>query len=208
MAVFVDLTGKRYGRLTVVKRVENSKNRSSRWLCKCDCGEDRIHSAGTLNYGTVKSCGCFGKEVSRELNTTHNKSNTKLYRVWATMRGRCRSQSYSGFRHYGGRGISVCTEWEDNFQSFYDWAISAGYREGLSIDRIDTNGNYEPQNCRWVSKTTQANNKRTNVKIEYNGEVHTVAEWASIFGLNYITLWMRLKRGWDFEKAISKEVVK
>ena len=207
MARVEDLTGKRFGRLVVLERVENSKTGSSRWLCKCDCGETRVHTAGTLNYGVVQSCGCYGKEARAKSNTTHNKSQTKLYRVWASMRERCFSPLCKGFPYYGGRGISVCDEWNSSFQVFYDWAIGNGYCEGLSIDRIDVDGNYCPENCRWVSKNIQANNTQKNVRIEYNGEVHTIGEWANILGIEYRTLWMRLRRGWSVEKAFQ-EVVK
>lgn len=211
MAKCIDLTGQRFGRLVVLERVENSKNGSSRWLCRCDCGEIRVHTAGTLNYGVVKSCGCYGKETRRERGTTHNKSNTKLYRVWASMRERCSSPSCKGFAYYGGRGITVCDEWNDSFQAFYDWAISNGYGEGLSIDRIDVDGNYEPSNCRWVSKNIQANNTRKNVSIEYNGESHTIAEWAKLLGIKYGTLHKRLEEGWSAEDAFHtpvKEVIR
>lgn len=211
MAKCVDLTGQRFGRLVVLERVENSKTGSSRWLCKCDCGKTRIHSAGTLNYGTVQSCGCYGREIRKKSHTTHNKSKTKLYRVWASMRERCFSPSCNGFVYYGGRGITVCDEWNDSFQAFYDWAMTNGYCEGLSIDRIDVDGNYEPSNCRWVSRNIQANNTRKNVSIEYNGECHTIGEWADILGIEYITLWMRFRRGWSVEKVFQtplKEGVK
>jgi hypothetical protein len=209
MAKLVDLVGKRYGRLVVLERVENATNGSSRWLCKCDCGSTRIHTAGTLNSGVVQSCGCYGKESRKKQKVTHNKSNTRLYRVWASMKERCFSSSCKSFVYYGARGISVCDEWKDSFQAFYDWALANGYCEGLSIDRIDVNGNYEPLNCRWVSRNIQANNTRKNVNVEYNGECHTIGEWADILGIKYITLWMRFQRGWDISKALrcSGEVV-
>lgn len=211
MAKCIDLTGQRFGRLVVLKRVENTKKGSSRWLCRCDCGETKIHTAGILNSGDVKSCGCYGKEVRKEKHTKHNKSNTKLYRVWASMRERCSSTSCKGFVYYGARGVTVCDDWNNSFQAFYDWATSSGYAEGMSIDRIDVDGNYEPSNCRWVSTNIQANNKKNNVRVEYNGESRTVSEWASILGIEYRTLWMRLRRGWSVEKAFqtpTKEAVK
>lgn len=206
MAKYVDLTGRRFGRLVVLQRVENAKNGSSQWLCECDCGKKRIHTAGVLNYGSVQSCGCYGKEVRIMANITHNQSKTKLYRVWASMRDRCTLVSSQAFKYYGGRGIAVCDEWRESFQTFYDWAIDNGYCEGLSIDRINVDGNYEPSNCRWVSKKNQANNKQNNICIEYNGETHTIAEWANILGINYITLWMRFRRGWSVEKALQTPV--
>lgn len=205
MAKCKDLTGIRYGRLTVVRRVENAKGGSSRWLCRCDCGEERIHTAGTLNYGVVLSCGCLGKEARLRSNMSHGGSKTKLYRVWNSMKDRCFRETCSGFKHYGGRGISVCAEWLD-YQTFHDWAMSSGYKEGLSIDRIDVNGNYAPSNCRWVSKKVQANNTTANRVLCHNGESHTMSEWSKILGIGYSTLAKRLQDGWSVERAFTEPV--
>ena len=205
MAKCKDLTGIRYGRLTVVKRVENSRSGSSQWLCRCDCGEERIHTAGTLNYGVVLSCGCLGKESRLRSNTIHGGSKTKLYRVWHSMKDRCTLESVSAFKHYGGRGISVCDEWKD-YQVFHDWAMASGYKEGLSLDRIDVNGNYEPSNCRWASKCVQANNTRSNRLICYNGVSHTMSEWSKILGIGYSTLAKRFQDGWSIEKAFTTPI--
>lgn len=205
MAECKDLTGIKYGRLTVVKRVENSRNGSSRWLCRCDCGEERIHTAGHLNYGDVLSCGCLGKESRLHSNTSHGGSKTKLYRVWHSMKDRCLLETSRAFKHYGGRGISVCEEWL-KYEPFYRWAIENGYKEGLSIDRIDVDGNYEPSNCRWVSKAIQANNKRSNRVICYNGISHTAREWSEILGIKYTTLIKRLDEGWSVEDAFERPI--
>ncbi len=205
MAKCKDLTGLRYGRFTVVRRVENSKSGCSRWLCRCDCGEERVHTAGALNYGEIQSCGCLGKESRLRSNTRHGGSKTKLYRVWHSMKDRCSLETCSAFKHYGGRGISVCEEWKD-YQVFHDWAMSSGYKEGLSIDRIDVNGNYEPSNCRWVSKDVQANNTTANKVLCHNGESRTMSEWAKILGISYSTLAKRLHDGWSVEKALTTSV--
>lgn len=205
MGKFKDLTGTRYGLLTVVGRVENSKNGSSRWLCRCDCGNERIHSAGTLNYGVVFSCGCYGKERRLQKQTTHGKSKTKLYRVWSSMKDRCSRPSCKAFKYYGGKGISLCKEWMD-YQTFYDWAMANGYAEGLTIDRIDVNGNYEPSNCRWATRGVQANNTTANRLLDCNGVSHTASEWSRIVGIPYTRLMRRLGLGWSIEKALFTEV--
>jgi len=118
------------------------------------------------------------------------------------MKGRCKNKNNNKAKDYSGRGITICDEWE-NFENFYKWAIANGYRENLTIDRIDNNGNYEPSNCRWTDLITQENNKRTNRRIEYNGEIKTLAQWARVFNINYNTLRNRLNRGWEFERAVA-----
>lgn len=133
----------------------------------------------------------------------HGMSNTPLYRAWDSMKARCYRKTTAPYKRYGGRGIKVCDEWKYDFIAFKDWALANGYVEGLSLDRIDVNGNYEPSNCRWVSMKEQENNKRNNFRIEYNGKTHTMSEWSDIMGIPPMVLQHRFKRGWSVEKALT-----
>ena len=193
-----DLTGNRYGRFTVVSRAANNKKGNAMWNCICDCGNTRTVLAYHLKSGHSKSCGCITK--------THGMFGTRLYKIWDGIKYRCHNSTSDNYNNYGARGITVCEEWRTNFQSFYDWAMSHGYSEDLTIDRIDVNGNYEPDNCRWANEITQHNNTRTNRFITYNGETHTIAEWSRIQNINYYTLVARINRyGWSIEKALTNK---
>lgn len=137
----------------------------------------------------------------------HGGKGTKLYEVWYSMRRRCNCQNSNAYKYYGGRGISVCKEWANDFSKFREWAIANGYREGLSIDRIDVNGNYEPQNCRWTTAKEQANNQRNTLRIEYKNKTKILHEWAEILGIKPCTLYYRLfKLSWDKERAFNEKV--
>ena len=199
----IDLTGKRFGMLTVICRAED-KNGDVMWQCKCDCGCEKAVRGESLRYGTAKSCGCWIRKNLLEINTKHGKTDTKLYGVWSTMKTRCLNPNSVSYKLYGKRGIKVCEEWVNDFQAFYEWAVSTGYHEGLSIDRIDVNGDYEPNNCRWADAETQANNRRNSHIVTLNGESHTIAEWSKITGIKSSTLYMRLnKYGYSVEDALK-----
>lgn len=208
MGKFEDLTGRKFAMLTVLKRAGTDKQGNALWLCRCDCGRTTSTArSNELKSGIRKSCGCLRDE--RALNfgksqTKHGKSSSRLYNIWSHMKSRCYDENNSRFKDYGGRGILICYEWRNDFQVFYEWSISNGYRKGLTIDRIDNNGNYEPANCRWASQIEQSNNRRTCRTITHKGETHTVREWALITGLNYGTLQTRIYRGWSAEKALTK----
>lgn len=156
----IDLTGQRFGRLTVVRKSGKDNFRNSTWECICDCGNSSIVSSVNLRNGNTKSCGCYGRERKRNANKTHGMTGSRLHRIWKAMRTRCYNRNFFGFKYYGGRGISICDEWKNDFQAFYDWAMKNGYSDNLTIDRINTNGNYEPSNCRWVTMAEQNKNKR------------------------------------------------
>lgn len=205
MPNLIDLTGQRFGRLTVIERAGNDNNGSPKWKCKCDCGVKKVVYGSSLRKGETRSCGCLARELSSERKKTHGLSKSKLHGVWANMKDRCENKNCKSFQHYGARGISVCDEWHD-FQCFYDWSISAGYSEGLSLDRIDVNKGYSPDNCRWATSKIQANNQRNNHRIEYDGETHTISEWAELFDIPKFVLYARIKNGWDIKRALLQSV--
>lgn len=210
MSRLIDLTGQRFGRLVVKVRRGSDNWKSSLWLCQCDCGNNCLVSSHNLRTNHTQSCGCLQKEATSRALTTHGYRNTKLYGVWNSMLSRCQRKNNSAFAHYGGRGISVCDEWRA-FDGFLRWSLANGYREGLSIDRIDNDKGYCPDNCRWETMKVQANNRRYTLKAEYNGEIRTVAEWADTYGIKYATLRKRLKSGWSIDAALqtpTREVVK
>ncbi len=204
-----DLSGQRFGKLTVLERA-GAKGHHTTWLCKCDCGNAVTVSRGNLLNGHCKSCGCLKHRPA--VNRTHGQSKTRLYYVWRNMLNRCYNDKLRDYPNYGGRGITVCDEWKDNFQAFSEWAFSNGYdpaarRGEYTLDRKDTNGNYEPSNCRWVTETVQANNKRSNHDIEYNGEHLTLTQAAEISGIPFKTLHKRIcVLHWDVERALNTSV--
>ena len=155
----IDLTGFKFGRLTVIERAA-TVNKHTMWLCKCDCGKEIIVDAYNIKTGHTLSCGCLQRERTSKANTIHGKRITRLYRIWVCMKNRCYQQSYHAFKHYGGRGITVCGEWLNDFQAFYEWSMANGYKENLTIDRIDNDKGYSPSNCRWVTMKEQNKNKR------------------------------------------------
>lgn len=154
------MTGQRYGRLVVLGYAGTRNHREAQWLCKCDCGEKTIVTRSNLKNGNTMSCGCYGRERKSQANKTHGETGTRLYRIWKAMHTRCYNTRAYGYKYYGGRGIRISDEWRDSFESFRDWALANGYRDDLTIDRIDTNGNYEPSNCCWATMAEQNKNKR------------------------------------------------
>lgn len=210
MGRFIDLTGQSFGRLTVIERVPSKKLGETLWLCNCSCGNTTITSTGRLRNGRCRSCGCLHKESAREqglASKKHDKCNTLLYRVWSNMKTRCYNKNNKNYPRWGGRGIYVCDEWKDDFETFYNWAIVSGYAKGKTLDRINNNGPYSPDNCRWTTFKVQANNTRNNVLITFNGETHTEAEWSDKLGIAKPTLCYRLKH-YSVEEALTAPVVK
>lgn len=198
-----NLTGKRFGRLLVIKRVENSKHNETQWLCKCNCGNETIVNYGKLAYKRTTSCGCYAKELFVNNVSKHNLRKTRLYNIWAGMKQRCFNKNSKAYNRYGERGITICNEWKNDFKKFYDWSMKNGYKDNLTIDRINNNGNYEPENCRWTDNKTQSNNRNNNVILEYNNEKHNLKQWCEIMNITENALKHRLERGWDVQKALT-----
>jgi hypothetical protein len=209
IGTFKDLTGQKFGKLTVIKRVEDKvyeKHKKSQFLCLCDCGNEIVVIGGKLTSGNTKSCGCLLKEVLMKRNykhgnTTHT-SRSRIYGIWSSMRSRCFNINDQNYFRYGERGIMVCNEWKNNFQLFYNWAINNGYQENLTLDRKNNNGNYEPDNCRWTTMKVQTNNTRKNIYIEINGITKHISEWVKETGLNYNTIITRMSKGETGERLI------
>ena len=208
------LNGNRFGRWSVLCESGRSKSGSVIWLCKCDCGTVRSVEGRSLRSGVSKSCGCLGAdhrlEAARKVVTKHGGKKERLYNVWLGILGRCLNPTDRHYTDYGGRGITICEAWKD-YAAFRDWAIAAGYdpsakRGACTIDRINNDAGYFPDNCRWVNGTVQCNNRRTNHRLEYNGESHTISEWACISGIRKDTLRRRIEKyGWSIERALTEE---
>lgn len=202
-----DLTGMQFGRWTVLSEDEPvfyGRTRVRYWLCRCECGTVRRVKEESLKRGKSSSCGCYHSDVMRgsgKWKTTHGQTYTRLYRIYRHMINRCTNPNDIRYDKYGGRGISVCDEWS-TFEEFYKWAVSAGYRDDLSIDRIDNNKGYYPDNCRWATNSIQANNKSNVIMLEYGGKKQSIAAWANELGIPYKKLHKRIYNGWDVERAL------
>ena len=213
MSRMIDLTGRVFGRLTVLgyshTTITPSGQKKPHWLCRCECGAEKAIQGCSLTNGTTRSCGCWKSEEVRTRMTKHGHTSwhgprTPTYRCWRAMLGRCYRVNDSGFKYYGGRGISVCERWRD----FRNFLADMGERPTLahSIDRIDNNGNYEPGNCRWATALQQGRNSRKTVQVTLNGETHCISEWMEILDLNVHTIKDRLHRGWSYERALTEPI--
>jgi len=207
-----NLLGMRFGKL-VVESFDRVYNHSVMWRCRCDCGNEVVVYGKYLTNGDTKSCGCLMSEVLKERNIKHGLAHqSRLYTIWKGMRERCNNKNNSEYESYGGRGITVCQEWDD-YERFFQWAMENGFDESLparlcSIDRINNDEGYSPDNCRWVSMSQQARNTRRNRLLTYNGETKPAVEWGEIFGINPGYIINRIDRyGWSVEDAIATPVL-
>nr|DAH19590.1 MAG TPA: PVL ORF-50-like family [Caudoviricetes sp.]DAH49188.1 MAG TPA: PVL ORF-50-like family [Caudoviricetes sp.] len=204
MSKVIDITGKTFSQLTVLCRNGSDSKGKAVWTCVCSCGNVVDVDGTRLRNGSVKSCGCLKHKA---YTSTHHMTRTRLYYAWANMRNRCKRESVKSYKDYGARGIKVCAEWEKSFESFRDWALENGYSDDLTIERKNHDGDYCPENCCWVTKAAQANNRRMCVEIEYNGRTQNLMQWCNELGLNYKRIHNRMnKLGMTFEEAISKPV--
>lgn len=207
----VDMTGwvmKEHGvpdsRITVVKYIGTSNDRKALWECVCECGKVFIANGKEIRSGHTLSCGCLKVERTISANTTHGESASRLYKIYAGMKDRCYNKNNKRYDIYGQKGIKICDEWLNSYEAFRDWAMSNGYKEDLTIDRINSNGNYCPENCRWTTAEVQANNTSRNHLLTYNGETKTMSQWAKEVGLSYYTLRNRINcLGWNVDKSLT-----
>lgn len=195
--------GQKFEKLTIIELAEKrlyvdptgKKLFKKYYRCKCDCGNEVIVYQGKLTSGQTKSCGC--------LTLKHGLWKSRIYNIWRGILKRCYLKSSKDYKNYGGRGITVCDEWKNDFKAFYNWAMANKYEDNLSIDRINVNGNYEPTNCRWVKAKTQANNRSSNKLLTYKGETHTITEWAEKLNIARHLIYQRLQANWSIEKALG-----
>ena len=212
--------GEKYGRLTVLHEIEprryiNSDGRmryKHYWHCCCECGNETDVAEGALKRGDIRSCGCLRKDVTGRKRKTHGLTGTRLFCIYHGIKSRCYNKNDKYYYNYGGRGITMCDEWLNDFNSFVKWANENGYSDipynvgGVSIDRIDNDKGYSPDNCRWATRIEQNNNTRTNRRITVNGETHTVSEWSRITGIELHVINDRIrKHGFTPEESIMKK---
>ena len=204
MGKFIDLTGQKFNRLTVLKRVSNSKSGNVRWLCKCDCGQTKVIEGRLLKNNSIKSCGCLNRELTKVRSTKHGKHNTRLYGIYYNMKRRCYSKKDKKYPIYGGKGIRICNDWLENFMNFYNWAILNGYADNLTIDRIDGTKNYEPNNCRWITIKEQNNNLKSNHIINFNNKILTMSQWSEELQIPYNFLSNRIRKGKKLNEILEE----
>lgn len=205
MGKFIDLTGQQFGRLLVIRRV-GQKGEKTMWLCLCDCGNEAIVSSGNLRSETT-SCGCYQKEQARKAKTKHGMSHSALSYIWVSIKQRCFNKKNKGYKNYGGRGIKICKEWINSFQAFYDYVSQLPHcgEKGYSLDRINNDGNYEPGNVRWATRSEQNRNRRRVRTFKNNGQTHTLQEWSELTGIPFGTIEYRYRQGKSPSEILSKE---
>lgn len=209
MSLKIDLTGRRFGRLVVLREAEQrSKSGEVMWVCRCDCGNICEKVGLYLRCGDTKSCGCICKNGDqRRTHGDAGHSNTaRLYRTWQNMKSRCNNPSNPGYKNYGGRGIQVCDEWVNSYAKFKEWAMSNGYADNLTIERIDVDGGYYPDNCTWIPRSEQSKNvrSRTHVYVQLEGKRVNTTALAKRYGIPVDRLWSRLRNGWDLDRALTQ----
>lgn len=194
---FIDMTGERYGRLVVL-----GYHGHTQWFCLCDCGAIAVTSRVCLRRGMTKSCGCLSRETSRDRNLVHGYSGTRVYRIWSHIKSRCYEPTNVGYELYGGRGVKVCQRWMESFAAFLE-DMGDPPTDKHSIDRINSDGDYTPENCRWATSTQQNRNRRNNRVITYLDKTQTLEEWAAELGIDSRRVGWRLTKGWTIRQAFG-----
>lgn len=198
---YIDMTGKKFGRLTVLEKAYSNKKGTVYWKCKCDCGAETVKSGTLIRLGKTTSCGCLHKELLSKQSKTHGMGKTKINYVWLDMKSRCKNPNHKRYKDYGGRGITYQPSWE-SFESFYN-DMKETYQEGLTLDRINNDEGYSKANCRWVTMLKQNNNKRNSVFETVNGITATRSELCDLFGVPRCTFYWRINHGYTVEEAIN-----
>lgn len=198
--------GATFGRLTIedIIFIEQKNKKRKYFKCKCSCGKEHITRADNVLNGRTFSCGCQRNDHNKGKNYKHFGAGTRLWNIWSGIKQRCKDPNCKCFKRYGGRGIAICKEWENDFSAFRDWAYQNGYRKSLSVDRIDVNGNYCPDNCRWATAKEQCRNRTNNHLISYNGKTMCITEWAEYLGINKGTLTSGINRGRSLDYYVKK----
>ncbi|MEN1936018.1 hypothetical protein AAIE21_10425 [Paenibacillus sp. 102] len=202
MPKWVDIAGERFGMLTVLGKVK--KGKLTYWECKCDCGNLTYSSVTDLRVGKKKSCGCLAKKSRKLGNKTHGLKNVnkRLYTTWKNMKSRCLNEKNKSYQYYGGKGVTICGDWL-SYENFYNWAITNGYKDDLTLDRIDNHGNYDAENCRWVDRKTQTRNRDITVKVLFRGKEVPITELAEKYGVDYLLIKARHYRGFKNDELIK-----
>lgn len=205
-----DITWVIFGRLTVMEKAgvknQGKKGSKSLWLCKCDCGNEKIVLRNSLVSGNTHSCGCLEKETKETIHLKHGMAKTRIWSIWVNMKDRCERKSNKSFMYYGGKGIKVCDEWKKDFKSFYNWSMLNGYTDELTIDRINCQGDYEPNNCRWETMKKQVRNRSITKKAKYKGTIISIGEIAELEGINYQKAYEKYGRN-KFERCEKPQEV-
>lgn len=205
-----DITGQKFGKLIVLRvgtpKIKPCGKTVKKWLCKCDCGNLAEVATSDLTSGHTTSCGCVKRNALAAATIKHGMTGTRIYNIYRGICARCYNKKSTAYVNWGGRGIIICSEWlgENGFNNFYKWSISHGYADDLTIDRIDNDGNYEPENCRWTSLLVQANNTRKNVYITYNGKTQSLPDWCRELDLEYSMIYVRYRRKWNVERMFNQ----
>ena len=199
--------GQKYGRLTVIGTTRKPNVNAYYWKCRCDCGNEVVCSPYKAITGHTNSCGCYKRDKTIESNKvkkkTHGGRYERLYSIWDGMKVRCYAPTNKDYPRWGGRGVTVCDEWKNDYAKFREWAYANGYDDKLTIDRIDPNGNYEPDNCRWITNEAQQRNRRNAITIEWDGEPMALADWCEKYNVKYVTANKAYHKGWDLHKYIQ-----
>ena len=199
----IDFTNKRFGKIVCVKPLRVNNHKEVVWLCKCDCGNFCEKSSGAFkNISKIASCGCM-KGKKPHMTNLELKNYKPIHECYVNMKTRCYNPNYELYSRYGGRGIKVCDEWKNNFKEFYNWAIN-GWKKELTLDRINNDDDYKPDNCRWVDRVEQANNRHTNYLIKYKGEIKTMAQWSKILKIDYSFIQIRMYKNKTMEEVVEE----